>query len=98
MITGALSNSLAFSYFIFFYFLELQVWPMEVPGIGIELDLQLLAYAAATAMRGPSRTCNLHQSSQQLWILNSLNETSSQTHIPMDTSWAHNPLNHSGTS
>ena len=47
---------------------------MEVPRLGVELELQLLAYAIATAMQGPSLVCNLHHSSQQCRILNPLSE------------------------
>ena len=33
-------------------FLGLHVWHMEVPRLGVELGLQLLAYGTATAMAG----------------------------------------------
>ena len=46
---------------------------MEVPRLGVELELQLLVYATATAMWDPS-LCNLHHSSQQCQILNPLSE------------------------
>ena len=42
---------------------------MEVPRLGVELELQLLAYTTATATQDPSHTCDLHHSSQQCWIL-----------------------------
>ena len=32
---------------------------MEVPGLGVELELQLPAYARATATPDPSRICDL---------------------------------------
>ena len=32
----------------FFFFLEPQLQRMEVPGLGVELELQLLAYPTAT--------------------------------------------------
>ena len=44
----------------------------EVPRIGVESELQLLAYATATAMQDLSRVCSLLQSSQQCQILNPL--------------------------
>ena len=47
---------------------------MEVPRLGVELELQLLAYTTATAMSDPSPICDLHHSSQQGQILNSLSE------------------------
>ena len=48
---------------------------MEVPRLGVELELQLLAYATATAMQHPSLVYDLHHSSQQYQILNPLVET-----------------------
>ena len=39
-----------------------------------------LAYATATAMPDPIRTCNLHHSSQQCWILNPLSKARAWTH------------------
>ena len=40
------SHQLAF----FFFFLRLYLRHMEVPGLGVELELQLQAYTIATAM------------------------------------------------
>ena len=47
---------------------------MEVPRLGVELELQPPAYARATATRDPSRVCNLHHSSWQRWTLNPLSK------------------------
>ena len=47
---------------------------MEVPRLGFELKLPLLAYTTATAKRNPSRVCDLHQSSQQHQIPSTLGE------------------------
>ena len=44
---------------------------MEVPSLGVKLELQLPAYTTATATLDLSRIFNLH-SSQQYWILNLL--------------------------
>ena len=41
-----------FLFFVFFCFLRLHPWYMEVPRLGVESELQLLAYSTATAMRG----------------------------------------------
>ena len=60
--------------FFFFYFLGLNLRHMEVPRLGVELELQLPAYTTATAKQDPSHICNLHHSSWQCWILNPLNE------------------------
>jgi len=47
---------------------------MEVPRLGIELELQLLAYTTATAMQDPSCVCDLHCGSWQCQILTQLSE------------------------
>ena len=62
---------------------------MEVPRLGIELELQLLAYTTTIATQDLSCVCNLYYSSQQCQILNPLSETRDQTCIIMDTSWVH---------
>ena len=59
---------------------------MEVPRPGVKSELQLLAYDTATAMQDPSLVCDLHQSSQQCQISDSLGETRDRIHILMDTS------------
>ena len=74
-------------FFFFFCFLGLHLWHMEVPRLGIKLDLQLLAYATATAMQGLSHVYNLHHSSQQHRIPDALSEARDQARILMDTSW-----------
>ena len=70
---------------------------MEVPRLGIESELQLLAYTTAMAMQDPSLACDLHQSSWQHWILNPLNEARGRTHVLMDTSQVHYPWATMGT-
>ena len=60
---------------------------MEVPRLGVKLELHLLAYATATAMPDPSYICDPHHSSQQCQMLNPLNDARDQTCILMDTSW-----------
>ena len=62
---------------------------MEVPKLGGELELQLLAYTTATAMQDPNHIFDLHLSSQQCWISNPLNKARDQTHILMDPSQVH---------
>ena len=59
---------------------------MEVPRLGVELELQLLAYITARAMQDLSFICNLHHSSWQHQILNTLSKARDQTHILMDPS------------
>ena len=62
---------------------------MEVPRLGVKLELQLPAYATATATQDLSQVCNLHHSAWQCQILNTLIEAWDQTHILMDASWVH---------
>ena len=59
---------------------------MEVPRLGVQSELQLLAYAIATATWDPSNVCELGHSSQQLWILNPLSEVRDQTYNLMISS------------
>ena len=53
---------------------------MEVPSLGVESELQLLAYATATATQDLSHICDLYHSSQQCQILNLLSDARDQTH------------------
>ena len=46
---------------------------MEVPKLGVESELQLLAYTTAKAMQDLGRICNLHHSSWQCQIPEPLN-------------------------
>ena len=59
---------------------------MEVPRLGLEVELQLPAYTTATATPDPVRICDLHHSSQQLWVLTPPSEARDQTHILRDAS------------
>ena len=52
---------------------------MEVARLGVESELQLLAYARATATWDPSRVCDLHHSSQQCRILKPLSKGRDRT-------------------
>ena len=62
---------------------------MEVTRLGVEPELQLPAYATATATRDLSGVCDLHHSSRQRQMLKLLSEARDQTRILMDTSWVH---------
>ena len=81
----------------FFFFLGLYLQYMEVPRLGVKSELQLPAYATATATPDPSHICNLHHSLLQHRILNPLSEARDQTCILMDTSQVLNPMSHKGT-
>ena len=72
-----------------FVFLGPHTWHMEVPRLGVELELYPLAYTTSTAMPDPSLVCNLHHSSQQRWILNPLSEARGWTCVLMDTNQIH---------
>ena len=56
---------------------------MDIPRLGIQLELQLPTYAAA--MPYLSHICDLHHSSQQGQILNLLSKARDWTHNPMVT-------------
>ena len=58
---------------------------MEVPRLGVESELQPLAYATATATWDHSCICDLYLSSQQ-HLFNPLSEARDQTHVLMDAS------------
>ena len=47
---------------------------MEVPRLGVESELEPLAYATATATQDPSHICDLHHSSWQCQIVNPLSK------------------------
>ena len=77
----------ASSYYYYFIFLGLEPYlqHVEVPRLGVELELQLLAYTTATARQDLSRICDLCFSLQQCRILNSLSKTRDRTHILRET-------------
>ena len=91
MWTGIQFPELLFFLFLFFFFvfLELSMWHMEIPRLGVELELQLPAYTRATAMRGLSHVCDLHHSSWQHRILNPLSEVRDRTRVLMDPRQVH---------
>ena len=74
------------NYFILFCLFLGHPWHMEVPSLGVELELQPLAYTTATAMPDPSCVCDLQHSSRQLRILNPLREARDRTCVLIDIS------------
>ena len=60
---------------------------MEVPRLGLESELQLLAYATPTAVQDLSRVGDLHHSSQLRQIPDPLREARDRTPILMNISW-----------
>ena len=77
--------SSSFLLFFFFFFLQLHLQHMELPRLGVKLELQLLAYATPTATPDPSCICNLHHSLQQCQSHNPLSQEKDQTCILVDT-------------
>ena len=58
-----------------FIFLGPHLWHIEIPRLGVESELLLLAYTTVTATADPatadpSRLCDLHHSSRQGRFLN----------------------------
>ena len=88
-----------FMYLLFiFFFLGPHSWHMEVSRLGGKLELQLPAYATATAMQDLSCLCDPYLSSWQHQILNPQSEARDQTHNLVVPSWILFPLRHNGTS
>ena len=71
---------------------------MEVPRLGVKSELQLLAFATATAAPDLSCICDLCRSSQQRQSLKPLSEARDPTLILMDASQILDLLNHNGNS
>ena len=61
-------------YFLFLSFLGPHPRHMEVPRLGVQLELQPLDGTTATATPDPSCVCDLHHSSWQHRLLNPLSE------------------------
>ena len=83
-----------FCFVLFSLLFRACVQHMEVPELGVELELQLLAYAIATATWDLRCVCDL----QQCRLLNLLSKARDQTRIFMVTSQVHNPLSHNRNS
>ena len=66
-------------FLLLFCFLGPHPRPMEVPRLGVESELELLAYTTATATQDPSHVCNLHHSSRHRRILNPLSKARDRT-------------------
>ena len=72
----SLTSLLFFGFFFFFFFFCLLscVFRAAYTACGVELELRLLAYTAATAMQDLSHVCDIHHSSWQRQILNLLSK------------------------
>ena len=71
---------------------------MEVPKVGVELEVQLSAYTTPMAKWDLSRMCGLHKNSQQCRIPYTLSEAREGTHILRDTNKIHFHCAHNGNS
>ena len=96
-----LTESSEFNYlknFFHFYFFLLVAAPAAygTSRAGVKSELQLWAYATATATPEPSRICGWHHSLWEHCILNPLSKARDQTRILMDTSQVLNLLSHNG--
>ena len=80
--------------FSFIFSLGPLLWHMEVPKLGVKLEMQLPAYATATP--DCSHVCDPQHSLQQCRIFNLLSETRDWTSNLMDTSRVCNLLSHNG--
>ena len=87
-----------FFFFFFLLFLEPHPQHMEVPRLGVQSQLKLLASTTATAMQDPSRVCDRRHSSRQRQILNLPSEARDRTCILTDASQIGKPLCHNGNS
>ena len=62
------------SFWFCFLFLGSYPWHVEVPRLGVESELLLLAYTTATATPHLNHVCDIDHSSRQCRILNPLSE------------------------
>ena len=82
--TVHLGPSVSVSFFTFIFCLfRATPTAQRAPRLGVESELQLLAYATATARPDPTHSCDLHHSSRQCQSLNPL----SKAGIEPATSW-----------
>ena len=87
-----------FKYQTFFFFLGPHLRHVEVPRLGVQLDLQLQATTTATAMPDLSCICNLCHSLRQHQILNTSSEARDWTCVLTDTILVRNLLIDNGNS
>ena len=82
-IVGSPSSFYFLNFLFYFCFLGPYLWHMEVPGLGVESELLLLAYTTATATQDLSHisVCTTAHSNAPL------NEARDRIHILMDPSW-----------
>ena len=72
--------------FLFLFFFRATLRLMEVPRLGVKLELQLPVYTTATVTPDLSHICGLRHSSQQRQILNPLSKARERACVLMDPS------------
>ena len=85
-------------FFPFCLFLGPHSGHMEVPGLGVESELQLLAYPMGPTAPNLSRVCKLHHSSLQGQILNPSEQGQGLNLCPQGYQSDSLPLSHNGNS
>ena len=68
-----------YNHYYYFCFWGPHPWHMEVPRLGVKLELQLPPYTTATVTLDPDCICDLHHSSGQCQILNPLSKARDRT-------------------
>ena len=81
-----------------YFFLGPHLQHMEVPRLGVESELQLLAYTTAMATPVPSDICNLRHSLWPHRILKTLSEPGIDPASSQTLCWVLNLLSHNGNS
>ena len=89
-----------FCFFVFCFFVFFGPHPRheEVPRLGVESKLQLLAYTTATTTQDPSFICGPPHNLWQCQIFSPLCKAKDQTLIFVDTSRILNPLSRNRNS
>ena len=77
---------LFFGFGLLFFCFSANPRHMEVPRLGVQSELQLLAFTTATATQDPSRVCDPYHNSCQRRILHPLSEAKDRTRVLMDDS------------
>ena len=85
-------------FFFFFFFLGPHLQHMDIPGLGVELELHLQAYSTVTVKQDPSRICDLCRSLRQRHIFNPLSEARDRTRILQTLCRILKHLSHNGNS
>ena len=93
-----LADSLFCFFSFLFFFLGPYLQHMKVPRLGVDSELQLLAYTTAAAMPDLSQVCDMHHRAQQHQILNPLSEASYRICVLVNPSQVCNLLSHNGNS